>query len=98
MIEGLNEKELENFIYPGLEELKNYDQKQHTELYKTLTIYIETNGNMTETAERLFVHRNTAIYRIKTIEQLLGMTLDNEDFRLQLSFSFRLIHYLTNSR
>lgn len=98
LIEGLNEKELENFIYPGLEELKNYDQKQHTELYKTLTIYIETNGNMTETAERLFVHRNTAIYRIKTIEQLLGMTLDNEDFRLQLSFSFRLIHYLTKSR
>lgn len=39
---------------------------------QTLQTYIEENGDINQTAERLMIHRNTLTYRLKKIEQLTG--------------------------
>jgi purine catabolism regulator len=41
------------------------------ELLRTLELYIENNGQINETAKQLFIHRNTAAYRLEKIEELL---------------------------
>jgi len=41
------------------------------DLLKTLELYIENNGQINETAKHLFIHRNTAAYRLEKISELL---------------------------
>lgn len=41
------------------------------DLLKTLELYIENNGQINETAKQLFIHRNTAAYRLEKISELL---------------------------
>lgn len=39
---------------------------------ETLRLYLETGQSLAETAERLRIHRNTVVYRLKRIEQAIG--------------------------
>ncbi len=66
--------------------LLKYDCMHHTELVATLECYFRCNRNLRETAESLFIHKNSAIYRIKKIESLTGVCLSdgNDAFDLQL--------------
>lgn len=83
--------ELQEYVDLKLGPLIRYDQKNGTELLKTLTIYIEANQNMTQTAKRSFVHLNTIKYRLKTIQKVLNIEHFNgkELFELHLCI---LIH------
>jgi len=49
------------------------------DLEKTLTVFLEKNLNMTETALKLKIHRNTVIYRIEQIADRLGLDPRNFD-------------------
>ncbi|OEG00116.1 hypothetical protein BHF71_06210 [Vulcanibacillus modesticaldus] len=43
------------------------------ELLKTLEVFIEESLNMSETARRLFIHRNTLQYRLDKVKQQIGL-------------------------
>ncbi|QUI23791.1 helix-turn-helix domain-containing protein [Vallitalea pronyensis] len=45
--------------------------------YKTLEALFEHNLNLNETAGHLFVHKNTLVYRVKKIEQITGLSINN---------------------
>lgn len=70
-----------------LNKIKRYDAENATALYDTLVCYLKHNRNFRLTAKELFVHRNSAIYRIRKIEEITGLSFnDPEDcFNLQLS-------------
>lgn len=57
------------------------------ELQKTLRIYLEHNSSVTETANEMFLHRNTIKYRIKKCEELLecDFTETSQCFQLLLA-------------
>ncbi|MEN8905821.1 MAG: PucR family transcriptional regulator [Clostridiales bacterium] len=57
--------------------LINYDKRYKSNLIDTLLIYVETNGNIKETANKLFQHQNTIRYRINKIKSLLSIDNDN---------------------
>lgn len=59
-------------------------------LLHTLFIYVESNCQISETAKKLFVHRNTVIYRIEKCEQLLGLDFKDPDVSFRLRFAFRI--------
>ena len=42
------------------------------ELEQTALIFFENNLNITETANQLFIHRNTLIYRLNKLESITG--------------------------
>jgi carbohydrate diacid regulator len=44
----------------------------NADLNKTLECFFEQNLNLTETSEKLGVHRNTIIYRLNQISRILG--------------------------
>lgn len=77
---------LENYCHPALKIIYNYD----IELHETLKKYLECSKNATFAAEQLFIHRNTLNYRIKKIEELTGLDLDNHNVVQCLMDSFRI--------
>ena len=81
----------------SVDELRNFadlvwglyleDQRNATHFIDTLDIYIKCRFNMTKTASMLYLHRNSLAYRIKKIEDILGIAIDQQQdvLRIQLS-------------
>lgn len=59
------------------------DPKRERGLVETLDVYCEA-VSMVETAERLKVHRNTVLYRLKHIQEMTSLDLDDGASRLLL--------------
>src|SRR5438132_261470 len=59
-------------------------------LLQTLEAYLATNGSPTDAAERLHLHRNTVLYRLGRIEDLLGVDLRDAEVRLGLHLALKI--------
>lgn len=57
--------------------LLDYDSTRGGALVPTLREYLACNRMATETAERLFIHRNTLRYRLRQISELLDIDIDS---------------------
>ena len=63
------------------------DERNHTELYETLKMYLLCGNNITVAAKMLHIHRNTLVYRLKQIRECLEIDFnDIEISRGILSF------------
>ncbi len=56
-----------------LERLISYDQNNDTELVKTLETYFDANQVSQQAARDLFIHPKTLKYRLRRIEEILGI-------------------------
>ena len=59
-------------------------------LKDTLIAYLATNGSPTDAAERLHLHRNTVLYRLGRIEDMLGVDLRDAEVRLTLHLALKI--------
>lgn len=73
---------------------KLLEQEGASEFIHTLETYFEHNGNLSQTAEALFIHRNTLIYRLERIQAMTNMNLDNPEERLALQLALRIYRML----
>jgi purine catabolism regulator len=71
-----------------------YDQEHGTNLCATLEKFLELAGNQKKTASQLYVHRNTLIYRIRRIQELLKVDLADPETRLRLLVALRARHFV----
>lgn len=60
------------------------------ELIRTLEAYFERNGNLKKTANVLYIHRNTLLYRLERIKEITGLDLDDPETRLALQLTLRI--------
>lgn len=60
------------------------------ELLRTLQIYLDSDGCVSEAAKRLYVHRNTLTYRLERLRTMLGCDLKdlNSVMELRLAIEF----------
>jgi purine catabolism regulator len=65
-----------------------------SELLQTLEVFFEYNGNLSQAAEALFVHRNTLIYRLERIARITDLDLSKQENRLAIQLALR-IHRMT---
>lgn len=72
----------------ALHAIKNSDEREA--LFQTMAVFLETHCQIAETAKRLFIHRNTVVYRLEKCEELLGQSLKNAELTLQLRLAFRV--------
>ena len=79
------------WIDPRVYKLMEMDKEQGRELYSTLVCYLSNKMHMGNTAEQLFVHRNTLIKRLGRIEELLGRDLQDAGNQGYLYFCVRLL-------
>ncbi len=68
----------------GLRRLRTYDQQNHTEYGETLLSYLVHERNVVETAQALFIHRNTLTYRINKIHEIARLNLDDPVIRWRI--------------
>jgi hypothetical protein len=81
---------IRNFYNRSIMPIKNYDEKYNMELFDTAVKYIENDGKINETANALFLHKNTIRYRINKIKELLNMGDCEGSFYEQLSIAIKL--------
>lgn len=72
------------------------DEKNHTELYDTLKMYLLCENNVTMAAEKLHVHRNTLVYRLKQIKDCLELDINNNEISREL-LAFMIMYDLSKS-
>jgi DNA-binding PucR family transcriptional regulator len=65
----------------ALRPLRRYDLRHHGDLERTLVAYLQQGGSISETARRLFLHRNSVFYRLQRIEEVSGLDLQNPEVR-----------------
>lgn len=76
---------------PQLLALKAYDQEKDSQLYETFRVYMENERDIPKTAAALIIHRTTLTYRLKKIQSILGMDLEDPDTRLYLLLSLQML-------
>jgi purine catabolism regulator len=59
-------------------------------LLQTLQAYLAANGSPTDAADRLHLHRNTVLYRLGRIEELLQVDLRDSEVRLALHLALKI--------
>ena len=75
--------------------LQNYDQQYHTEFVHTLRTYLECDRSAAKAAQTLHLHRSTFFYRIKKLEELLGVSMNDSRLLFLYELSFRIWDYLS---
>jgi purine catabolism regulator len=73
-----------------LEPLRQYDREHHGDLIRTLSAYLRHGGNSAQTANALFIHRNSLRYRLSRIQALTSLHPDDPDARLALQIALVL--------
>ena len=72
-----------------IEPLREHDTTRRSDLVLTLKTYFAAGGNASEAADRLFLHRNSMLYRLERIQTLIG--LDLKDYRVALALQLGLL-------
>jgi DNA-binding PucR family transcriptional regulator len=78
-------------ISPALQRLLEHDERHGSEYVHTLSAYLACTGRLRVAAEQLTIHRNTLEYRLRRIEQVAGISLDDSNSRLALELGIRLL-------
>ena len=64
--------------------LADHDRERRSDLVRTLKTYFAAGANASEAADRLFLHRNSLLYRLERIQKLTGLDLKEPRARLAL--------------
>ena len=67
------------------------------EILFTIQKFFENNLNVSETARKLFVHRNTLVYRLEKIKKLTGLDLREFEDAIVFKVALMVHKYLTTS-
>ncbi len=75
---------------PRLRKLLEYDRKHSANLCESVETYLREHGDVRNAATALQVHPNTLRYRIRRVEDILGMDLTDPTDRLLLELQLAL--------
>ena len=64
------------------------------ETLQTVQSFFENNLNVSETSRKLFVHRNTLVYRLEKIKKLVGLDLREFDHAITFQVAMMVKKYL----
>jgi hypothetical protein len=90
LIHALEKDEPQHFLHPDVYVLYGLEEKKRKELLLTLKTYLECAGSITRTAQKLYTHRNTIVYRLDAIGQLLSNDLKDGAYCMHLYLSMLL--------
>jgi PucR family transcriptional regulator, purine catabolism regulatory protein len=91
---NVKEIELDAFFMKYLGKVFEHDHLHGTSYIQTLENYFIRNLNISETAKAMFLHRNTLIYRIDKIKEILNTDLKNSEELLQIQLALKIFRLL----
>ncbi|MDO5409582.1 MAG: PucR family transcriptional regulator ligand-binding domain-containing protein [Lachnospiraceae bacterium] len=79
-----------------LKPLDDFDMKNDSNLSETLHQYFQNGMNIAKTAKTLYIHRNTMIYRMEQIQEIINFNSKNADdiYLLQTAFYIKKLLFL----
>ena len=80
--------ELARFARGVLGALHDYDERRDTSLAETLRAYLDVQCNAADAAAALNVHVNTVAYRLRRVQELLGIDLRSPTTLVEVEFAF----------
>lgn len=83
-------QDLKEFYDRVLGDLQKYDEANDSELMYTIENFVKYQFDLKQTSEALFLHRNTLRYRIKKMEEILDIKLDDINNRLNISAALKI--------
>jgi sugar diacid utilization regulator len=66
-----------------------FDQAEGAELVPTLAQYLECGASTQRTASAMGIHRNTVLYRLKRVAEVVHVDLDDADARFFMQLALR---------
>ncbi|MBE5890979.1 MAG: PucR family transcriptional regulator [Lachnospiraceae bacterium] len=92
LLMGIEDKEIiKDYYHHMLQPLIDYDRVNQTDLCQTLQCYLNNDGSVKDTAEELFVHRNTVNYKLNKVEEILEIEMSSLAARTELIIAFKLM-------
>ena len=83
-----------SLCHPSLLRLQAYDERHGSELMETLYVFLQVTGTTKRAAEILNLHKNTLLYRINRIKELIDLDLASGEDQYILQTGFRVLAYL----
>ena len=80
---------IRDYVQEAIGALIEHDRGSSAPLVPVLASYLAHSGSLQQTADALFVHRNTVSYRLKRAEQILDCDLSDFSTRERLSMAIR---------
>jgi len=75
--------------------LEKYDQDHNSDYLDTLRVFLLSDCNLLVTAAQMHTHRNTIVYRIRKIKELLNSELDSSAIKFNLMLAFFIKEYFS---
>ncbi len=91
LIRFLEDAIVRSAVQATLGSLVEYDRQHEADMINTLAAYLQNRTNVSVTARRLHLHRQSLLYRLKKIEMLTGRSLDDADDLFLLELCVRLL-------
>ena len=82
---------LGHLVSPELLRLIEHDAAHGTPYFETLRTYLLQERDIPRTSQALIIHRTTLLYRLKRIEAIVGLNLNDPWTRLQLTLSLWIL-------
>ncbi len=73
-----------------IERVEAYDREHSSDLIRTLRVFFAANANVSEAADRLYLHRNSLPYRLARVQELTGLDF-LKDPRARLALQLGLL-------
>ena len=70
------------------------DRLKGSDNLRLLETHLNCDRNISHTAHSLHLHRNSVVYRLTRIEEMLDMSLDDPEVRLRLLISLKALRYM----
>ncbi|GAA0440719.1 CdaR family transcriptional regulator [Acrocarpospora corrugata] len=85
---------LREFANDILGEVLRHEQEHQSKYVATLKCYFQENNSLRRAAERLHVHPNTITYRVRRVEEITGLDLENYRDRLAVQVALEILETL----
>lgn len=83
-------------VSPDLLAVLDHDRQKGTQYFETLRAYLLNERDIPKTAEKLIIHRTTLLYRLKKIQSLMHVDLEDPWQRLYLTLSLWILEKKEN--
>lgn len=95
LIRLIPEENLKEFYENTLRALAFPKTRDEEELVNTLIVYLDENCEITQTAKKLYVHRNTVKYRIAKCEEILSYSVHEPQNSINLRLALLMRSFFT---
>ncbi|MCC5465394.1 helix-turn-helix domain-containing protein [Pelosinus sp. Bkl1] len=89
LVKNIGNEGAKEFVKEQIGTLIRYDEEKGTNLVTTLEEILQ-HSNLKKTAEKMFLHPKTVVFRKQRIEKILGVSLDSFETRLALGVALKL--------